>query len=314
MSAAKHQTIWLTGSGGFIGSPLVRALKETGADVRCFTNRPIAAAEGRESAHDCIRLDYLNEADIKGQIDRRGLPDVFIHMGWGAMADPESPFHLEKNVQAGKILIRTLFESGLSKFVFMGSMNEYGGRIGSLVETMKPEGRLTSYAKGKIQVAEFGFEAARRLKRTFIHIRSFYVFGAGQRRGSLINDLYQSHGQGQTPALGPCDYYRDYIYVADVVEGILKISGIDESTTVNLGSGNVIKLKDFVTLFWGALGGSKDTLRFGFRPRCPGEPEQPRSYADLTRLKELTNWVPSRSIEDGIDLTIRALKQLHPQP
>ena len=309
-----RQTIWLTGSGGFIGSPLALALKQSGMDVRCFTNSAVEVSGEKKREHDCFYLDYLNKADIARQVDDRGLPDAFIHVGWGAMANPESPLHLEENVQAGKILISTLFELGLSKFIFLGSMNEYGARTGSLVETMKPEGRLTNYAKGKIQVAEFGLEVARRIRRTFIHIRPFYVFGAGQRRGSLINDLYKSYKQGQVPALGPCDYYRDYIHVADVVEGIRRISEIDGSTTVNLGSGNVIKLKDFVTLFWKALGGNMDTLGFGSRPMRPGEPEQPRSYADLTRLKELTNWAPSRSIEDGIDLTIRVLEQLPPQP
>lgn len=309
-----RRTVWLTGSGGFIGSPLTLALKQNGMDVRCFTNSAVDANSEKKREHDCFYLDYLNKTDIARQVDNRGLPDVFMHVGWGAMANPESPFHLEENVQAGKILIRTLFELGLSKFVFLGSMNEYGGRVGSLAENMKPEGRLTNYAKGKIQVAEFGLEAARRFKRTFVHIRPFYVFGAGQRRGSLINDLYQSYKLGQAPALGPCDYYRDYIYVEDVVDGIRRISEIAESTTANLGSGNVIKLKDFVTLFWTALGGSKDTLRFGSHPKRPGEPEQPRSYADLTRLKELTNWVPTRSIEDGIDLTIRELEQLHSRP
>lgn len=306
----QRQTIWMTGSGGFIGTPLARALKESGLEVKCFTNSVAETGDGRKREHDCSHLDYLNAADIKKHVDSWGLPDAFLHLGWGAMANPESPVHLEENVLAGKTLIRTLFELGLPKFVFLGSMNEYGGRAGSLAENMEPEGRLTNYAKGKIQVAEFGLQIAKHLNRTFLHIRSFYVFGTGQRRGSLINDLYQSYKQELDAHLGPCEYYRDYIYVLDVVEGIRRITDLDVSTTVNLGSGKAIKLKDFVTLFWERLGGGKEKLNFGFYPMRAGEPEQPRSYADLTRLKELTHWTPSRSIEEGIDLTIRALGQM----
>lgn len=306
----RGKKIWVTGSHGFIGSHLICALKEDCEEVQCFTH--CSGGESRPSREDaCMPMDYSNKSDIKRKVDLWGLPDLFIHIGWGAMTDPEAALHLEENVVTGKALVGTLFESGLKKFVFLGTMNEYGARVGLLSENMKPEGRLTNYARGKAQVAEFGFQMAKHHRSTFIHIRSFYVFGPGQRSGSLINSLYCSYKQGQALALGPCDYYRDYIYVADVVEGIRRISNIDRSTTVNLGSGNVIKLKDFVTLFWETLGGNKDTLKFGSYPMRPGEPDQPRSYADLTRLKELTDWAPSRPIEEGIALTIKELNEPH---
>ena len=38
------------------------------------------------------------------------------------------------------------------------------------------------------------------------------------------------------------------------------------------------------------------------------EPEQPRSYADLTRLRSLLHWAPSLSLEEGINLTVRDLR------
>ena len=39
------------------------------------------------------------------------------------------------------------------------------------------------------------------------------------------------------------------------------------------------------------------------------EPDQPKSYADLTNLIELTGWKPSYSIEEGIEATIDGLLQ-----
>jgi len=305
----RRPTIWLTGSGGFIGSPLARLLKQNETDIKCLSNSAGDSGVARKREHECIHLDFLNKPAIEQLVRDSGLPDVFMHVGWGAMADPESSIHLEENVQAGKILIQTLFELGLSKFIFLGSMNEYGARVGSLSENMKAEGRLTNYAKAKIQVAEFGFETARRLKRIFIHIRPFYVFGAGQKSGSLINTLYESYRNDGDANLGPCEHYRDYIHVSDVVEGMRRLSDINVSATVNLGSGTVIKLKDFVTLFWDCLGGDREKLKFGFYEMRAGDPEQPQSFADLLRLKKLTNWVPSRSLKDGIELTIRDLAQ-----
>ena len=81
-------------------------------------------------------MDFSSELDIKKQIDKFGCPDIFIHLGWGAMERPMSELHLTNNVNEGKLLIETFYSSGLEKFVFIGSMNEYGSRIGSLSENM----------------------------------------------------------------------------------------------------------------------------------------------------------------------------------
>ncbi len=109
--------------------------------------------------------------------------------------------------------------------------------------------------------------------------------------------------------LSPCEHYRDYVYISDVVKGIQLISGINESAIVNLGSGRAVQLKDFVKLFWQRLGGDPSCLNFGAHPRSVHEPLQPYCFSDQRNLKRLTNWTPSVSIEDGIKRTIDALSK-----
>jgi nucleoside-diphosphate-sugar epimerase len=302
------KNIWLTGSRGFIGNAVIPAFKKSEAELFCFTNKSSKEEKAHSQTARVLCMDYLDEQDIKEKVNSYGLPDIFIHLGWGDMTKPDSSLHLGENVQAGKNLIGTLFKLGLKKFIFVGSMNEYGGRIGMLSEDMEPQGRLTNYAKGKIEVAKFGMENAEIYGSIFIHVRTFYVFGAGQRQGSLINDLYQSYCKGTDIDLSPCEHYRDYIHVFDVAEGLRRICDIEESTTVNLGSGVVVKVKDFVLLFWKMLGGDVKKLNFGVRSLRKNEPEQPKSYADLACLKNLTNWFPKLSLEEGIKLTIMGLE------
>ena len=186
-------------------------------------------------------------------------------------------------------------------------MNEYGSLVGRLSEEMKPKGRLINYAKGKIKVAQHGFKIADYFGKLFIHIRPFYVYGSGQRKGSLINELFEAFQNNRDTKLGPCDHFRDYIYVMDVVEGIIQSRSINNSCTINFGIGSFIKVKDFVTIFWEKLGGDMTKLKFGFQPMLKYEPDQPKSYADLTRLYELTQWKPTYSIEKGIEATIDGL-------
>ncbi len=317
------RTIWVTGSRGFVGRSLVSALEKAGARVLRFTNQQPqgggssaqverkAEAAG-ESEGRVYPMNYLDAGAIRERVEVLGCPDAFVHAGWGEMTKPESAGHLGENVEAGKTLIETLFEQGLRNFVFVGSMNEYGARTGLLSEDFPPEGRLTNYAKAKIEVGRFGFEAAQRHGRNFIHARTFYVYGAGQRQGSLINDLYQAYCRGTEVGLSPCEHFRDYIHVSDVAEGLRRLSEIEQSTTVNLGSGGAVKVKNFVMLFWRLLGGDEQKLRFGARQVGWDEPEQPKSYADLSRVRKLINWTPALSLEDGIRLTIRDLKGQNP--
>lgn len=250
-------------------------------------------------------MDYRERRNLLRLIDKLGAPDTFIHLGWGAMEDPSAEEHLKKNVDDAKSLINVLYEAGLKRFIFIGSVNEYGERKGLLSEDLLTEGRMTNYAKGKALVAAYGQEQARQQNRVFISARVFYTYGAGQRPGSLINKLIHSYNKAIRPDLGPCEHYRDYIHVTEVAEGIARLCHVDETTTVNLGSGRAVTVREFVELFWKKLGGAPEHLNFGANPMRLGEPAQPRSFASLERLKNLTNWSPRLSLEAGIDLTIK---------
>ena len=141
--------------------------------MQSFTNRGSGGDVRDLNKTPCFRMDYRDPEDIKKKIKSLELPDIFIHLGWGDMDKPESPAHSGENVLAGKTLISTLFNQGLRTFIFVGSMNEYGDRTGPLSENMEPQGRLTNYAKGKIEVARFGFQSANAHHKTFIHVRTF---------------------------------------------------------------------------------------------------------------------------------------------
>ena len=60
-------------------------------------------------------------------------------------------------------------------------------------------------------------------------------------------------------------------------------------------------------MFWNNLGGANNMLKFGSKAMLKNEPDQPKSFADLTRLEKLTNWKPSYSLEEGIQSTIEVL-------
>ena len=303
------KVVWITGSSGFIGNHLACQLEQEGYKLVRISNRYGHNNLSNKSIMQPIYMDYSSKEDIMEKIANNGIPDCFIHLGWGDMSQPMSLVHLESNVDNAKTLIKTLYCQGLARFVFVGSMNEYGARSGNLTGDLERIGRLTNYAKGKIEVSNYGFGMSKLYDKTFIHIRPFYVYGPGQRQGSLINELFEAHVANRDAILGPCQHYRDYIYVQDVVAGIIRLMKVNKSLTVNLGSGSFIKVMEYVKMFWKQLGGESNRLKFGSIPMSIDEPEQPKSWADLSLLVETIGWKPVCTMDYGIQHTITELSR-----
>ena len=110
-------------------------------------------------------------------------------------------------------------------------------------------------------------------------------------------------------SLTPCEHYRDYIHIDDVVIGIEKLFRFKESQIVNLGSGNAIQLRKFVEKFWKNLNNDLTLLKFGSKELPLEQQLQPRACADLSKLKNITNWIPQINIDEGISKTIDLLKR-----
>lgn len=300
------KNIWITGSRGFLGNKLLLQLKKDN-EITCFTHNP----KKLSFQNKIIQFDFLKKSDIIKLVEKLGLPDIFIHLGWSGMTDSESEDHLNFNVMASKNLIMTFFELGLDKFIFLGSRDEYGERKECLSEEDKSLGKMTKYALAKKIVANYGFEQGKKFGQKFLHIRLFNTYGQGQKENSLINLLYKGSQQNKLIHLGPCMHFRDFIHVSEACIGISLIMKIDYSTTINLGSGKAIRLKDFVNLFWKELGGKENMIIFESTQMRKNDPVYPESFADLKKLKKLTNWVPKLNIIKGIKMTIQELNSIN---
>jgi nucleoside-diphosphate-sugar epimerase len=295
-----NKTIWISGSRGFVGAQVAENLRSGGYGIKCISNSP-------SKNDNVIHTDFSDPNCIRDTIRKHGVPDTFIHLGWGNVYQPHAHEHLTSNLRNGMNLIDELFDKGVSRFVLIGSSSEYGARVGDLTEDLNSEGLVNNYIKGKTALAQYGIDSAERHGKKFIHVRLFYTYGAGQTHNSLINQLFQSFLENKPIKLSPCEQYRDYIHVSDAAEGIKQICNLDYTTVINLGGGRAIQLKEFVKLIWEQLGAAPELLMFGAHEQPVAEQSQPLAYANLTRLKSLTNWTPTLSIKEGIKKTVEQL-------
>ena len=140
----------------------------------------------------------------------------------------------------------------------------------------------------------------------FYSIRPFYVFGFGQEKNSLINQLFKASITNQNINLSSCNVFRDYIYVYNVVYAFLNIinSNFKNPGIYNVGSGKSIKLKTFVKKIWSRLDKDNKMLKFD-RLENKKEQAQLKSFSNNSKIKKYYNWKIKYKLDDGINHMVK---------
>jgi nucleoside-diphosphate-sugar epimerase len=108
--------------------------------------------------------------------------------------------------------------------------------------------------------------------------------------------------------MSPGEQIREFNYVDDVVEALMRLSSCDEDITgsvINVGNGvpyRVIEVIDTIR----ALTGDRANIQVGALPYRVGEVME--SYCDNSLLKRLTGWEPQFSLEEGLRLTVQGYR------
>src|SRR5690606_9859292 len=87
--------VWVTGSRGFVGSSLVKALAKRDYDLTCVSSSEV---EG------FAFVDFASRDSIRTALKIFGTPDIVYHLGWANVYEPESDIHLSYNLSNTKNL------------------------------------------------------------------------------------------------------------------------------------------------------------------------------------------------------------------
>jgi nucleoside-diphosphate-sugar epimerase len=134
-------------------------------------------------------------------------------------------------------------------------------------------------------------------------VRPFQVYGPGQVPHTLIPAAIRAALTGEDLTMTPGEQERDFIYVEDVVEGMLaaaKAPGI-EGQSLDLGTGQAHTVRQVVERVW-AMTGAQGHILPGALPYRPGEVM--RLTADAERTAHLTGWRARVGLEEGLRRTI----------
>jgi UDP-glucose 4-epimerase len=302
-SELQGTSVLVTGASGFIGSHLCRRLLKEGASVHAVSR------QFRESGGDGLRwwkADLGNVAEVHALVQS---------------AHPQIIFHLASHVAGARDLSMVLptFNDNLASTVHLltAGTEQKCRRIvmaQSSEEPLQTDGvtiPCSPYAAAKWAGGAYG-----RMFHTLFHTpvvmpRIFMTYGPDQKDlNKLVPYVTLSLLRGQAPQLTSGSRLADWIYVEDVVEGLVRSAVVPglEGCGFDLGFGQLASVREVAQLL-GEIVASGVNPKFGTVPDRPLEQQRP---ADPTFAATRLAWTPSTSLREGLAATVHWYRETSP--
>ncbi len=304
--------IVITGGAGFLGSHLCDHLLQLGNEVICLDNLSTGTVENISHllGHDRFRF-YKH--DVTEYIFVGQPVDAVMHF-----ASPASPRdYLELPIQTLKVgALGTHKTIGLAKhekarFLMASTSETYGDPlVNPQPETywgnVNPIGLRGVYDEAK-RFAEALVMAYHRYHSVDTRIaRIFNTYGPRMRPhdGRVVSNFIVQSLQGKPLTVyGKGDQTRSFCYVEDEVEGLVRLlmapNSEDVHLPVNIGNPQELTVLQIAEKII-EITGSRS--RIVFEPLPEDDPKVRRP--DITRAKQLLDWTPKISLENGLSRTI----------
>lgn len=308
------KTYLITGGAGFIGSTLAERLLAEGNAVVVIDNfcdfyDPEIKKRNVEpmlenSSFKLYRGD-IRDAVLVQNIFAENRIDVVIHLAAMAGVRPsiENPLlYQDVNGDGTQNILECAKQSGVKNLVMASSSSVYGNcKEVPFREDMIVDYAISPYAATKKANEVMAHVYHHLYDMNIIMLRFFTVYGPKQRPDLAINKFTRLMLNGEKiPMYGDGSTSRDYTYVEDIVDGIMRSceyvsngSGIYE--IINLGSNNPISLREMIETIGEVLGVKPviETL-----PMQPGDVD--RTYADISKARQLLGYEPHTTFREGI--------------
>jgi len=304
-------TIIVTGGAGFIGSHLVDRLLADGAEVFVVDNfdpfYPRAIKEANLAAAvlsprcRLVELDIRDAAGVKSLVGQVH-PDAIVHLAARAGVRPsiEDPaLYAEVNVLGTTHWLEAASRlEPRPRFVYASSSSVYGDRPDApFRETDPVDLPISPYAATKkaCELLAFTFHHLHGLPVT--GLRFFTAYGPRNRPDLAIAKFTRLIDRGEpVPVFGDGTTRRDYTFVSDIVDGIIRaVDRCKSHHLYNLGNSDPIELRHLVDAIASALGKTPVIQRL---PEQPGDVRQ--TYADISRAANELGYAPKTAVSEGL--------------
>ena len=323
-----RQRFLVTGGAGFIGSHMVLALLDSGADVVVLDNLCTGHAAAVPSSARLVIGDLKNAETTRALVQDGAWDAVFHFAALSLVGDSmQRPFvYFRENVGGGLNLIEACANAGVKRFVLSSTANLFG-----IPETVPiPDDSIIApsspYGESKRMLEQLLYWADTLHGMRSACLRYFNAAGADPDGRAGEDHRPETHlipsaidaALGRRPPLevfgadydtadGTC--VRDYIHVSDLVRAHLQVLPLltNSSIALNIGTGRGYSVREVIDSVQRVTG-----TPVPVRPalRRPGDPAI--LVADASRLRTLTGWQPCYTTLDAMVTTAHAWRAPRP--
>ena len=311
--------VLVTGAGGFIGSPLVERLVELGASVRAFVRYNSRNHRGLLELvpHDVLDSVEVVYGDLRDPYAVRdaclGVKIIF-HLG-ALIAIPYSYLHpyevVETNVLGTLNVLMAARDLEVERVVHTSTSEVYGTAQYVPIDEEHPLHGQSPYSASKIGADKLAESFHRSFGLPVCILRPFNTYGPRQSARAVIPTIIVQALTQDEVRLGNLSPRRDLTYVSDTVEGFIKTALADEGVLgkeINLGTSSDVSIGELAQKIFELLGRSPKIVTEANRLR-PERSEVYRLLSDNRQAKEILDWSPKVSLEEGLRRTIAWIRE-----
>ena len=310
----RGKKVLVTGAGGFIGSHLVEALQDAGCSVRALVFYDINGSWGFLDALPRERTADLEV--VAGDVRDAGFVrsaaagiDVIFHLAalvsipYSYVA-PES--YVDTNVKGTLNVLLAARDLEIERTLITSTSEVYGSARYVPIDESHPRQGQSPYSASKIGADSLTESFVRSYSLPATTVRPFNTFGPRQSPRAVIPAIVTQLLSGKEKIeLGYLRSTRDFNFVLDTVQGFLALAANDETCgrEVNIATEREISIEALANLLierirpQAIIRASDDRLR-------PERSEVQRLCGSSRLLRDLTDWHPRYTFEEGIDATI----------
>src|SRR5512142_953117 len=307
--------ILITGAAGFLGSHLCDRLLSEGHEVIGLDN--FITGNRENIAHLLGNENFeFRKHDVSNYIFVRGGVDAVLHFASPASPNPESPsgyFNLPiQTMKAGALGTHNCLgvaRADKAKFLLASTSEIYGDPLvhpqtENYAGNVDPVGPRAVYDEAKrfAESLTMAYHRTHDLNTRIVRIFNTYGPRMDLEDGRALPNLLKQALLGQPLTVyGDGSQTRSFCYVEALINGSVKLIYSDEHLPVNIGNQHEMSILQFAETI-NRIVGNQAGITFVKDARSVRDPQQRRP--DITRARQILNWEPKVSLEEGIHKTI----------
>ncbi len=285
--------VLVTGITGFLGASVMARLLQLGAEVYGVARSP----QPKLPAH--VLIGDLTGPDFVHSTFREAKPDIVIHLAGQTNASTDKMLMLptfQGNLETTVNVLTAAAGMNCQKIILTGSLEEPEVGVGDDALPTSP------YALSKWGTVLYGRAFHAMYHTPVVIVRPFMTYGPRQRPTKLVPYSTLSLLQGKVPRVRNAERRVDWVFIEDVVEGMLAAAttpGV-EGQTIDLGTGVATSVRQVVAELVSVTGATVEPI-FEQGPAALSNTDR---VADVAKAEFWLTWKSKTSLQEGLARTV----------